>query len=124
MECRMNLLLRLVGNNGIDRYRIIADKSVAHRKHKELFYLACRFADTPAKQHIEFQTASFTDFSQFADIYGTNNVTIGIGAFIHISNAYARVVSAGLTSCIIFLMQSYADIFAWDRRKETFTQDG
>ncbi len=36
------------------------------------------------------------------------NVTIGIGAFIHISKAYALVVSFGFTSCIIvFLMQSY-----------------
>ena len=31
-----------------------------------------------------------------------NSVTIGIGAFIHISNAYVRVVPFGLTSCIIF----------------------
>ena len=30
-----------------------------------------------------------------------NSVTIGIGAFIHISKAYARVVSFGLTSFII-----------------------
>ena len=29
-----------------------------------------------------------------------NNVTIGIGAFIHISNAYALLVSLGFTSLI------------------------
>ena len=30
------------------------------------------------------------------------SVTIGIGAFIHISKAYARDVYFGFTSCIIF----------------------
>lgn len=47
------------------------------------------------------------------------SVTIGIGAFIHISKAYARVVSFGFTSCIIFLMQNYTADFTRDRRNET-----
>ena len=49
-----------------------------------------------------------------------NSVTIGIGAFIHISKAYALVVSFGLTSCIFFLMQNYHFAFRPDRRKGTF----
>ena len=61
-------------------------------------------AARPMHQHI-----SMLNFSPFRLLMRTSrvtssvrkNVTIGMGAFIHISNAYARVVSLGFISFIV-----------------------
>ena len=70
-----------VGDDGIDRDRIVPYQLVADRQHIELLDAACSTADAPAHQHVELRSFPARNQNQ------TKNVTIGMGACIHISKA-------------------------------------